>query len=140
MPKESLLQKYLASLYCYRDAGDEIVIHVGVRSRELAALQRSRGVESSAYMTAWNPGSKALDKAENRSRNEDLRRDAQALGLAVLEGEGRSPARDWCEESFLILGITRESALALARKYGQVAFLHVGGEGVPELVICEDEE
>lgn len=139
MPKESLLQKYLASLYCYRDAGHETVIHVGVRSRELAALQRSRGVSSSAYMTAWNPGSKALEKAENKSRNEERRREAQALGLEVLEGEGRSPTRDWCEESFLFLGIPRDRALELARKYGQVAFLQVGGEGVPELVICEDE-
>ena len=139
MPKESLLQKYLASLYCYREAGEETVIHVGVRSQELAALQRSRGVPSSAYMTAWNPGSKALEKAENKKRNEELRREAEALGLEALEGEGRSPARDWCEESFLLLGITRERAIALARQYGQVAFLYVGGEGVPELVICEDE-
>jgi hypothetical protein len=139
VPPESLLQKYLASLYCFRDAGREFVLHVGVRSRELAALQRARGVRSSAYLTAWNPASEALSKEENGSRNASLRREVESLGLEVLDGEGRSPKRDWCEESFLILGLERDRALALARKCGQVAFLHAGIDGVPELVICEEE-
>ena len=139
MASESLLQQYLASLYRVRDAGRELVLHVGVRSPELAALHRSKGVASSAFITAWNPGSRPLGKEENRARDEALRRDAAARGHELLEAQGHSPNRDWCEESYLVLGIGRREALALARKYGQVAFLFMGAEAVPELVICEDE-
>lgn len=64
---------------------------------------------------------------------------AEAAGWKVLEGEGRSPGRDWCEESYQILGIGREQALGLAHEYGQVAFLQVESDGVPELVLCERE-
>ncbi|HEX5129559.1 MAG TPA: DUF3293 domain-containing protein [Usitatibacter sp.] len=139
MPSESLLQQYLASLYRIRNADEEIVLHVGVRSPELAALQRSRGVRSSAFVTAWNPGSRPLDRAENEARDEALRREAAAGGYETLDAQGHSPDRDWYEKSCLLLGIDRAAALALARRYGQVAFLFMGEAAVPELVICEDE-
>ena len=139
MPSESLLKQYLASLYRFHDCGREVVLHVGVHSPALAALHRSRGVESSAFITAWNPGSRPLGKEENQARNEALARDAFAAGFQLLRGEGHSPDRDWCEESYLVLGIGRREALALARKHGQVAFLSMGAQAVPELVICENE-
>jgi hypothetical protein len=139
MSIEPLIEQYLASAYCYREGGRETSLRVGIRSDEVMKLHARRGVESSAYITAWNPGSKPLDRDENRARNRELRREAESAGLEVLEGEGRSPGRDWCEESFLILGIGREQALGLAHKYGQVAFLQIGSAGVPELVICERE-
>ena len=139
MPSEALLKQYLASSYRIDDAGREIVMHVGVRCRELAALQRARGVASSAFLTAWNPGSRALAESENKARNEALERDAASSGFQLREARGRSPDRDWCEESYLVLGVDRGTALALARKHGQVAFLFVDAEGLPELVLCEEE-
>ena len=139
MPSESLLKQYLASLYRFHDGDREVILHVGVRSPELAALHRSRGVTSSAFLTAWNPGSRPLAKEENRARDDALARDATAGGFQLLRGEGHSPDRDWCEESYLVLGLGRREALALARRYGQVAFLFIGAEAVPELVICEEE-
>jgi hypothetical protein len=139
MPSESLLKQYLASSYRVIDGEAEVVLHVGVRSEELAALHRSHGVASSAFITAWNPGSEPLAREINDARNEALAREVAARGFASLEGVGHSPDRDWCEESHLILGIDRNAALELARKYGQVAFLHAGVEGVPELVLCAEE-
>ena len=139
MISESLLKEYLASSYRIDAAGRELVLHVGVRSAELAALQRTREVESSAFVTAWNPGSRPLDEGENRQRNDGLAREASARGFDLLRGRGHSPDRDWCEESYLILGIDRREALAFARKCGQVAFLFMGRDAVPELVVCENE-
>jgi hypothetical protein len=139
MLSESLLKKYLASSYRIEAPGGQLILHVGVRSEDLAALQRMRGVASSTFITAWNPGSEALDEAENRRRNEALAREASAAGFDLLRASGHSPDRDWCEESYLILGITRGDALALARKYGQVAFLFMGRDAVPELVVCANE-
>lgn len=139
MSRESLIENYLASSYCVRFRGREIAFRVGVRSEGLVEVHREHGVESSAYVTAWNPGSKPLPRGENDARNRELRREAEEAGLVVLEGEGRSAGRDWCEESFLVLGVGREQALGLAHKHGQVAFLQIEADGVPELVICEEE-
>lgn len=139
MPPESLLQQYLASTYRIREGGREIVLHVGVRSAELAELLRSLHAASGAFITAWNPGSRPLAAEENLARNEALRREAMAAGHRLLEGQGHSPGRDWCEESYLVVGIDRPRALALARRHGQLAFLFVNAEAVPELVICEAE-
>src|SRR6186713_2327069 len=126
MLSESLLREYLASSYRIDAAGHELILHVGVRSEDLAELHRTRGVQSSAFITAWNPGSQPLDEAVNRQRNDALARDAAAGGFGILRGRGHSPDRDWCEESYLVLGIDRSEALALARRYGQVAFLFIG--------------
>ena len=139
MPDESLLKQYLASSYRIHEACRTVVFHVGVRSAELAALLGARGLSSCAFLTAWNPGSRPLPREENDARAQALGRDVRAAGQDLLEGQGRSPDRDWCEESCLVLGIDRARAIALARRYGQVAFLFIDARGLPELVLCEEE-
>lgn len=76
-------------------------------------------------VTAWNPGSRPLDRADNRARNDRLRHDLEARGATFVPALGCSPDGHWCEDSFAVLGQDRASMRALAADHGQAAFFEV---------------
>ncbi len=117
--------------------GDRFTIRCGERSPPLEALLAESGHDTWAYITAWNPGSMALDTAENRRRMSDLSDRIALLGFPMLEGEGVGTGGDWPPEpSLLVLGIAASEALALGREFGQVAIV-VGRLGAPaRLCFC----
>ncbi|MBL8723129.1 MAG: DUF3293 domain-containing protein [Planctomycetes bacterium] len=48
----------------------------------------------------------------------------------------RQRSREWPPEpSILVLGMPREVAVALARRFEQHALVWIGGDGVPELTL-----
>jgi hypothetical protein len=58
------------------------------------------------------------------------------MGITYFPGEGQGEDPSWlAEASFLVLGLGREEASDLGRKYGQNAIVWVGSDGVPELVL-----
>jgi hypothetical protein len=117
--------------------GDRFTIRCGKRSPPLDALLAESGHDTWAFITAWNPGSIALDTAENRRRMTSLCGRIALLGLPMLEGEGVGTGGDWPPEpSLLVLGIGASKALALGREFGQVAIV-VGQLGEPaRLCFC----
>ncbi len=117
--------------------GDCFTIRCGERSPPLEALLTESGHDTWAFITAWNPGSIALDTAENRRRMTDLAGRIALLGLPMLEGEGVGTGGDWPPEpSLLVLGIGASEAVALGREFGQVAIV-VGRLGLPaRLCFC----
>ena len=117
--------------------GDRFTIRCGERSPPLDALLAESGHDTWAFITAWNPGSIALDDAENRRRMTDLAGRIALLGLPMLEGEGLGTGGDWpSEPSLLVLGIGASEALALGREFGQVAVV-IGRLGEPaRLCFC----
>ena len=117
--------------------GDRFTIRCGERSPPPDALLAESGHDTWAFITAWNPGSIALDTAENRRRMTDLCGRLALLGLPMLEGEGVGTGGDWPPEpSLLVLGIGASEALALGRAFGQVAIV-VGRLGEPaRLCFC----
>lgn len=128
----SLVRAYRAT--DYKVDIDGVVLRIGQQSDGLLALHKSSRVSTSAFVTAWNPQSRRLEDGENRSRNALLEADIRSLGLAFVPGEG--VGKDgWREASFLILGIERPQAVALAQTYGQNAIVFVGKDGIPELVL-----
>ena len=77
-----------------------------------------------AFITAYNPGSVAARPEENRARQGELERAVTAAGLCFYRGEGKGDDGAWpAEPSLLILGIVEDDAAALARRFGQAAFV-----------------
>ncbi|MFT6830906.1 MAG: hypothetical protein ACJAZN_001063, partial [Planctomycetota bacterium] len=53
-----------------------------------------------------------------------------------IEGQGRHPSGGWAPEaSLLVLGLQRDEAAALGRRWRQNAVLWIGRETIPELLL-----
>ena len=131
---EALIDAYRATNYRVTE-GRTFTLKVDEPSPELERLYEERGLNSAAFITACNPGSRMVGDAENRQRMERLAADVAALGLTALRGVGEDPAGAWPgEPSFLVLGVSPEQAQDLGRKYGQNAIIWCGPDAVPRLV------
>lgn len=73
-----------------------------------------------AVLTAANPMGVETDAAENQRLNDALKVDLASMGLAFVEAVGKYGN---VEPSFVVVGITREQALMLGRKYNQDSVL-----------------
>ncbi|MEO5896374.1 MAG: DUF3293 domain-containing protein [Vicinamibacterales bacterium] len=129
-------RSFQRTTFCVEDDGRTICFMAGSRSRRLDAVLERHAARPWAFMTSWNPAPRTLTKAENDSRQHRLRRDLDARRLRYLEGLGVAQDRSWEEESLLILGISRAFAIALARKYGQLAIVVGERGGRSELLPC----
>lgn len=125
-----LEQAYRGTTYA---AGLSLKLRVGEPHPFLDEMLGFRGLETYAYVTAWNPRSEALDEEENAARQDALRRRLREKGWPFLEGVARADEGAWEEESLLVLGIPRSEAEALGREWGQHAVLVGRRGGVPEL-------
>lgn len=111
-------------------------LRVDEPSGELLALQRAQGTPCSAFITAWNPFSERTDAAVNALRQSALEAEVRRLGLSCLRGLGRHPDNAWePEPSVLVLGMAREVAEAMGRRFDQNAILWSAGDAVPRLVL-----
>lgn len=81
--------------------------------------------QATYVLTAWNPGSVIRPVALNRAANMNLSERLQRMGAGVRPVDGRSPAGDWSEESFLTEGVAFEDALRLASIFSQTAFFEL---------------
>ncbi|HEX7053206.1 MAG TPA: DUF3293 domain-containing protein [Burkholderiales bacterium] len=126
-----ILDAYLKAEYVVREP--PIVLRIGEPSAALDELIGEAG--SAAFLTAANPRSERRSHRENRLRLASLREALEAAGRRYLEGEGRDPSGAWpAEPSFLVLGMARAEALALARRFEQNALVWCEAGRAPELV------
>jgi hypothetical protein len=134
---DTLLHSYREALYRVRAPGGNIDLRIGRRSPELAALLRIRGVRSAAFLTACNPRSEIRPPAWNTQAARRLRAALRVLGLRTLTGLGLDERGKWPEEeSVLALGITRDQAATLGRRFGQHAVVWVDADARPRLLTC----
>lgn len=120
---------YEKTRFCVHDGPRRLCFRAGSRSAKLEALLRRHETSTWAYLTAWNPASVELSRAENDARQHDLKRNLQAAGYKWLPGEGIGDDPSWkSEQSLLVLGISRGKAIALGRTFGQLAVV-VGRRG-----------
>ena len=131
---EQLKRKYEETDYVVDD-DPPIVLRVNEQHDGVRILMASFNVETAAFITAWNPGSQPLDLDTNYDRQADLLSDIEQLRCNYFVGRGEHPEDGWVEDSYLVLGISRDDADALAIKYGQLAYIWISLSGVPELVI-----
>lgn len=128
---------FLATTYRADLPEGPLDLRIHQRHERLDALLANRGQEVWAFLTAWNPGSAVFSRSENDARNVDLRRRLEELGLPIYPGRGVPDVGTWTpEESYLVLGLPREEALALGRQFGQLAVVIGRMGGQAELEEC----
>jgi hypothetical protein len=133
---EQLLHAYRNTDYRVR-AHTPFSLRIGEHSAVCDELMAAHGVQTAAFITAWNPLSQSLNQAENDAAQSRLAADLATLTPVVLQGEGEGLAKDWPPEpSLFALGLSRAEATALAQKNRQNAYVWVTRGRPAELVIC----
>jgi hypothetical protein len=133
---KTLINAYNVAHYRVSDGGTAFVLLIKKKSNPLAALLKSRGAASAAFLTAYNPYGKKIKEPMNVRAHKALKREIEGLGLVCFEGVGEDPSGKWkVEPSFLVLGMSLEQAKALGEKHGQNAVVWVDSDAVPRLVL-----
>lgn len=136
-----LEQAYRATTYRIFLPGGAADLRIDTANGALAAWLQAQGVEEWAVVTAANPASKAISSRENAERQAQLECILLEDGFEPYAGENIADSADWpVEESCFIPGISRGSAIALARQFGQNAILCGEADGMPRLVWTGNEE
>lgn len=130
----TIIHAYRETRYCI-EGDTPVTLHIGQRSGALAALHIAAGVESSAFVTAWNPFSRKCDDETNAELQHKLIDELARLGLRFVAGVGRHPSGDWAEPSLLVLGISLDAAKALGIRYEQNAIVWCDADATPGLVL-----
>ena len=137
MISEELWQAYRATSYEAETPAGRVRLRIGAKSPDVDRLLAENGLSSWAFVTAFNPFSKALTDTENEERHQRLLHELTDHGRPVYEGSGVPDHPDWnAETSVMILGIEREAAVRLAVRYGQNAIVFGTIETDVELVDC----
>ena len=134
IPRETI-QAYLETHYHVHGA-TPATLKIGEFNAALAAIHEAKRVNSSAFVTAFNPFSQALDDAANANRQDALARELEQRGLTYIDGIGLHPSNAWPgEASFLVLDISLEDAKALGVQQGQNAIIWCDSDAVPRLIL-----
>lgn len=133
----SLWEAYRATSFFAETPLGQLCLRDGDAHADLDTLLERYAVDSWAYITAYNPASDRLSEAENRHRQGQLEAAIGSAGYVFFRGQGIGQDQQWPPEpSVLVLGISKEEARELGRKFGQVAIL-IGRKGTPaELMAC----
>lgn len=83
-------------------------------------------------ITGWNPGRLATAE-ENNAANITLEKTLRATGLEVFPATGDAIDGTWSEESFAVVGMLRAQAVALGRRFGQLAIFEITANQVSVL-------
>ena len=131
-------REYEKTMYCVEDRARPVCCRLGSRNARLDALLEKYRSDRWAFLTAWNPGSQPLPRAENDRRQTELIEALAAAGYRCLRGEGRGSDPSWPpEESVLALDIPKRIARRFGRQFGQLAIV-AGHRGfASRLVACE---
>ncbi len=134
----TLIAAYRATHYCVNGVSPPFLLRVDEANADLARCHADRGVACSAFLTAWNPGSRPMSEDENERAQERLRLLLEARGFPLIEGLGVDPTGQWeGEESLLVLGIPREVACEIGRSFRQHGVVWSDRDAVPRLVMLE---
>ncbi|MES2538256.1 MAG: DUF3293 domain-containing protein [Pseudomonadota bacterium] len=134
-----LIAAYRATDYrVYASPEPDFILRIDCHSPELASLHAARGVTGSAHLTAWNPLGAPTPLEINRAAQGLMLADLLALNAATLPGFGVNQAEEWPgEEHVLAIGVSRDDAIGLGRKYNQNAIVWSGVDAIPELILLK---
>lgn len=131
----SLIDVYRESHYHIAGA-QPTILFLDTPSADLAAIHHRAGVTCSVFITACNPRSVPLDAATNAQRQDLLAEKLQQCDVTFVDAWGAHPSNGWPREpSFLVLGLSLETAKALGRHFDQNAILHSGEEAIMRLLV-----
>ena len=130
------LKAYLATRYVVEAQPRPFELRIGESSDALAALQGEHGVQSSCFVTAFNPFGEEVSPESNEAAQLRLRRHLHDRGIAFLYGEGRGADSLWpAEPSFLALGVSEGHARELCALFDQNAVVFAAAEARPVLLL-----
>lgn len=134
IPTETI-RAYLATHYCVH-VETPFVLKIAQRSTDLAHAYQQLGVNSAAFITAWNPFSQRSTDAENNLAQSILVEDINQRGLRYVPGEGLDSEGTWLgEPSILVFDLSRESSKTIGVKYKQNGLVWIGADAVPQLIL-----
>lgn len=116
----SIDQARFGALYLATTLEIEVGGHMVPLSAAVAAIGQPLHI-----VTAWNPGDERPGTATNREANARLLADLSRHATDVRPAIGRDPDSPHFEESWAASGLDRAAALALGRKYRQVAIFEI---------------
>lgn len=113
-------------------------VRVGEISAALDSLLEDLGVDTWAFITAFNPHSRRLSDSENRARDAAFVAQLNRDGWRHIACEGVDDDGTWpTERGHVIFGIDAEAARALGRRFAQNAILLGRKDEAPLLSFCE---
>jgi hypothetical protein len=134
IPRETI-EVYLATDYSIC-GGWRLLLRVGQRNQDLAALYQKYSVSTAAVLTAWNPYSEPRSDAENETAQRELISAIDSLSLRHEPGHGADPTGKWPPEpSRPVRGVDLETAATLGRRFRQNGIVWVSVNAVPILVL-----
>lgn len=132
---DALRAAYERAIYRVDASPAPFVLRVGEASAELDRCLAAAGAVRCALLSAANPGSSPLPESENLRRHRRLVALVRRDGYRSLFGENFDEATGgWREKSLLILGISPDAAITLAREFGQAALLMAERGGAVRLL------
>lgn len=131
-------EAFLRTTYTARlPDGRNLALRIGERNAALDELLAGHGARTWAYITAWNPGARRLEPAENAARHGRLISLLARCGKTFFEGEGVPDDPGWePERSVLVLGVSLEEARDLGIRLGQLAIVFGRAGEAPQLIAC----
>ena len=112
-----------------------ISVRVDNQNSMLDQLVRQHGHNRWALITAYNPYSQPLTALANQVRNKALAKKLWSIYWPIFRAVGQDDAGQWpSEESFFVIGIGEEDAMALGQKYEQNAILVGEVNHSPQLI------
>jgi hypothetical protein len=131
---------YRATSYLLHLRGETIRLRVDHPSPEFISFLEHVECEQWAFISAVNPGSELLTEAANAGRHRRFLATVSAQKLIYFAGDAVPDTANWpIEPGLLLLHIDLEKALALAREFGQSAFLAGQGNDAPGLHYCSQQ-
>ena len=116
-----LRKAYLQTAYLVRAPQGVHALRIGVHHPAFDAEVAAAGARCWAVVTAWNPGSLPRPADENAAAQAALAQAISDLGLDAWAAEGKADGGGWREESLCVLDMEAAGAVALGRKFGQLA-------------------
>ena len=131
---QELQSIYTQTIYRVCLEGKDILLRVGMKSKEMNLLLEKLEKEKFAFITAANPFSLLKSEEDNKKLNQKLEDKIKEKKYFYIKGIGESPDGNWKEESFCILGIDLEEAKFLSKEFSQNAFLFGKKNTITDLI------
>jgi len=135
LPDQLQFEPHYIETEYYTEGGYRFSISIGKKTPELDTFLIGKGYNSWAFITAENPASIPLPESENLKRRLQLESFLNRESYEYIQGKAESKAGDWpAENSLLILNISKQKAMNLAKEFGQNAIVFAELGKTAELV------
>jgi hypothetical protein len=128
----SIIEAYKNTKYIVFEP--DITIEIGILNQDVDELLFKHNSNEWAFVTAYNPYSRVLSNDENRVRHDELKE--LTKDYIAFEGHGVGEDPTWePERSLFIIGISKDEASEIGKKFEQNAIVYGKIDFAPELLI-----